>query len=109
METPVIIKASPVEPTFQDVRKRVAMDTPQTITNNEAFDVVYKDHKSYYEDKKYIIFDKNFQKTEDYLLGEFANAVNTNLVLDKNLVHVDDYKRKGRLNLDLSSVPRVII
>ena len=45
METPVIIKRNPKDSTFQDISQRVALDTPQTITNSQAFDVVYKDHK----------------------------------------------------------------
>jgi uncharacterized protein (UPF0216 family) len=45
MESPVIIKATPADSTFEDVKHRVAMDTPQSITNTEAFDAIYKDHK----------------------------------------------------------------
>ena len=44
---------------------------------------------------------------EDYLLGEFSNSISSQLVLDKNLVHVDDYKTRSKLNANLSNAPQV--
>ena len=45
METPAIIRKSSGDDTFKDVKYRVAMDTAQTVTNNDAFNAIYKDHK----------------------------------------------------------------
>ena len=45
METPAIIRNSSGDDTFKDVKYRVAMDTAQTVTNNDAFNAIYKDHK----------------------------------------------------------------
>lgn len=44
METPVMIRKSSGDISYQDVRHRVAMDTAQTVTNNDAFNAIYKDH-----------------------------------------------------------------
>ena len=109
MESPVIIKKSAVDPTFQDIRQRVATETPQAISNTEGFDAIYRDHKDYYNDKRFVIFDKNFQQMEDHLLGQFASSIDSNLVFDEKLVHVDDYKRKANLNVDFSHTPQVNI
>ena len=45
METPVIIRKTSRDSTFHDIQNRVAMDTPQTISNSEGFDAIYKDHE----------------------------------------------------------------
>ena len=44
METPEI-KNSSGDSKFQDVVNRVSLDTMQTVTNNNAFDSIYKDHR----------------------------------------------------------------
>ena len=44
---------------------------------------------------------------EEYLLGQFANVIDSNLVFDEKLVHVDDYKKKVNLNVNFQNVPRV--
>lgn len=44
---------------------------------------------------------------EEYLLGQFSNMIDSNLVYDEKLVHVDDYKKKENFNLNLQNVPRV--
>ena len=51
METPVIIRKSSSDSTFNDIKTRVAMNTPQTISNSDGFDSIYKDHKV----NKYLI------------------------------------------------------
>ena len=51
METPVIIRKSSSDSTFNDIKTRVAMNTPQTISNSDGFDAIYKDHKV----NKYLI------------------------------------------------------
>jgi hypothetical protein len=106
MESPIMVPNR--ERTYNDVVTRVAGGTPQTISNSDAFDTVYKNHQNYYDDKRYFIFDKNFHKMENYLLDGFRNQLDSNLGLSNaNLVHVDNYEKK-KLNVDFSRVPRVI-
>ena len=44
---------------------------------------------------------------EDYLLGQFANSIDSNFVFDNNLQHVDDIKKKPTLSIDTESAPYV--
>jgi len=92
MESPVIIRRVGRNDNFHDVRNRVALQTARNVSNFDSYDIMYNNHKDYYNDKKYFVFDNNFEKMEDYLLGEFSDSISANIVPNKNLVHVDDYK-----------------
>lgn len=62
--------------------------------------MVYPNHRAYYEDKKFHVFDPNFQKTEDYLLKEFKQAIDSQIDYKSNakLEHVDTFD-KTKVNL----------
>ena len=45
MESPVIIRAPATDRNFEDVRKRVASLSRQTISNTDGFNTIYKNHK----------------------------------------------------------------
>lgn len=94
LETPTIVKSLGYENEF-NVNNRVAQQMSQTITNRQAFDLVYPTHRDYYNDKRFVVFDDNFNKVEDYLLNQFKSAIDTafDYNANKNLVHVEDFNK----------------
>ncbi len=94
LESPQIVKSFGYPGQF-DPEQRVAQQTEQRITNRQAYDLVYPTHKSYYEDKKFHVFDKNYQQVEDYLLKQFKSTLDSAIDYkeNKNLVSVDDFDK----------------
>lgn len=78
-----------------DVQERVGYMMPQQITNSQAFDVVYGSHKAYYDDKRFTVFDKNFDKVEENLLNQFKSTIDSAVEYTKKskLEHVDYFDR----------------
>jgi hypothetical protein len=64
---------------FQD---RLANQIEQTITNRQAYDLLYPNHESYYNDKKFLVLDRNLNQVEDYLLNQFKQTIDS--VIDYN-------------------------
>jgi hypothetical protein len=99
MEAPTIVKSLGSAQPF-NIQDRVASKLDQTISNRQAYDLIYPSHQAYYNDKRFIVLDRNFQQTEEYLLNQFKSAIDS--VIDyssnKNLVHVDDFN-KNKVNL----------
>jgi hypothetical protein len=91
MESPMIVKSLGVKNPF-DIKDRIAQTRDQVLTNREAYDIVYPDHRSYYDDKRFIVLDRHFEDTEKYLLNELKSAIDEKLDYQKmaKLVHVDD-------------------
>ena len=67
----------------------------QIISNRQSYDSLYPNHKSWYDDKKFIVIDKNFEMMEKELLGKFKENLNSNfnLKVSKNVQHVDDLNK----------------
>jgi hypothetical protein len=110
LEAPVIVKSLGYENPF-NVERRVASRLDQTITNRQAFDLVYPTHRDYYNDKRFIVFDRNFNQAEDYLLNQFKSAIDSAIDYssNKNLEHVDTFD-KSKINLktiDYSGAPTI--
>ena len=91
MESPVIVKNS-FGSKF-NIKSRVASQTQQSISNSEAFDVVYNGHKDYYSDKITTTVDPNYNKMEKYLLNEFKHALDSNLKYDSHLNEAWDIEK----------------
>jgi hypothetical protein len=94
LEAPTIVKSLGYRDPF-DVKDRVAQSRDQVLTNRETYDIVYPDHRSYYNDKRFIVLDKAFNDTEEYLLKELKQTLDMKLDYNANakLVHVDDLDR----------------
>jgi hypothetical protein len=77
-----------------NIEKKIAEKYDQTISGKQSFDVLYPDHKTYYNDKRVIIFDKNFKEVENYFLNDFKNTID--MAIDysknKNLQRAEDFK-----------------
>lgn len=109
LEVPTFVKSSPNRFNPFNVNDRIAENLPQTIRNSQAYDLTYKDHKDYYNDKKVYSFDENFKETEKFLLKDFKNAIKSQLTADPNLIHANNLN-KSRLNLSNilnNSVPKI--
>ena len=78
-ESPVIRR---LDTTFDDITSRVASGTGQTISNAAAFDVVYRNQKDYYDNRKFFVFDSNFNDMETYLLNGFKQQIDANIKYD---------------------------
>lgn len=78
----------------------MAQRLDQTITNRQAYDLVYPTHQDYYKDKRFIVFDRNFNQVEDYLLNQFKSAIDSAIDYSGNgkLEHVDSFD-KSKVNL----------
>jgi hypothetical protein len=88
LETPTIVKSLGPEPT---PLSRAAAKSQQVISNRQAYDSIYLNHKSWYDEKKFIVIDKNFEMMESDLLGQLRNNLDSkfNLTAIKNIKHVD--------------------
>lgn len=98
LETPTIVKSLGYPQQF-NVGDRVAQQLDQTVTNRQAFDLLYPTHQDYYNDKKFVVLDRNFQQVEEYLLGQFKSAIDSAIDYagNANLVSVDDFD-KSKVN-----------
>jgi len=110
LETPQIVKSLGYNEPF-DVMGRVAERSSQSITNRQAYDALYPSHKSWYDEKKFVVLDKNFNEMENYLLNQFKDTLNKQFDYSKtkNIKHVDELD-KGQLNvsgMDFGAMPRV--
>lgn len=90
---------------------RVAAKSTQTISNRQAYDALYPSHKSWYDEKKFVVLDKNFEDMENYLLKEFKQTLDNQFgfVKAKNIKHVDELD-KSQINLkgiDFGAMPKV--
>ena len=98
METPQIVPSvgTPIVDPF-NLMDRLAEKETQTITNRQAYDIIYPTHRSYYDDKRFVVYDKNFDKTEEYLLNQFKSAIDSavNYSNTTNVFHVDEFNRNG--------------
>lgn len=110
LESPTIVKTLGYQEPF-DVMGRVASQSTQSISNKQAFDSLYPSHKSWYDEKKFIVLDKNFNDMENYLLGQFKNTLNKQFDYSatKKIMHVDELdKNQIKLSgMDLGAMPKV--
>lgn len=109
MEAPIIVKSigRGVTSAREEAWNRAVGMTPQAISNTQAFNVMYPTHKSYYDDKKFFVFDKNYETMEKALVSTFEDAVDASLK-NPDLKDVDDIKRPlPKLNVNYSRIPRV--
>jgi hypothetical protein len=99
LEAPTIVPSLGYEQPF-NIQNRVAQRLPQTITNRQAYDLIYPTHQDYYKDKRFIVFDRNFNQVEDYLLNQFKSTIDSAIDYSSNskLVHVDNFD-KSKINL----------
>jgi hypothetical protein len=109
-ESPTIVKSLGYQSPF-NVENRIAQRMDQTISNRQAYDLVYPSHREYYNDKRFIAFDRHFDQVEGYLLKEFKTAMDSavNYNSSKKLEHVEDFD-KHQINLkgiDFSNAPFV--
>jgi hypothetical protein len=106
MEAPIIVKSinRGITSMKEDAWNQAVGMTPQSISNRQAYDLFYPNHKSYYEDKKFFIFDKNYNQMEKALVDTFERAVDSSI--NKNIKHVDEL-RDPKLNVDFDRIPRV--
>jgi hypothetical protein len=88
-----------------DVMSRVARGRDQVVSNREAFDIIYPNHQAYYDDKKFIVFDRKFKETEEYLLNQFKQELDSQIDYkgNKNLSHASDYKKPDLSKMDLQN------
>jgi hypothetical protein len=100
METPQIVKKLGNGYDPFNVQDRLALMSPQRVTNRQAYDIVYKSHEDYYKDRQIRVFDSNFEQMENYLIKEFKEGVTKAIDFDanKNLKHVADLD-KSTLNV----------
>ena len=103
-ESPVIRR---LDTTFDDINSRVASGTSQTITNSAAFDVVYQNKRDYYDNRRFFVFDSNFNKMENYLVNGFKQQLDANINYDPKEEHANAFAQ-NKLNLDFSRAPYVL-
>ena len=113
MEAPIYRKDIP--PAYQadfDVLGRVASKTNPTVSNEQGYNAIYPDHKSWYDEKKYKVIDTNFSRQEDGLLTEFQETLDKGFdkKANKNLKHAEDFDKSqfDVKNMGFTRVPRVI-
>jgi len=108
MEAPTIVKSinRGVTSMSEDAYNKAIGKTPQTASNRQAYDIMYPNHKSYYKDKRFFIFDKNYDKMEKSLIDTFENAVDTSLHNKHKIIHVDEIEDKI-INVNYDNIPRV--
>ena len=99
MEVPTIVKSLGSPAPF-NVEERVANTLDQTITNRQAYDLIYPSHEAYYKDKRFVVLDKNFNQVEDYLLNQFKSAIDSAVDYGANskLESVEHFD-KSKINL----------
>jgi hypothetical protein len=107
MEAPIIVKSIDrgITSMRQDAWNGAVAKTPQSISNRQAYDLMYPTHKSYYDDKRFYIFDKNYDLMEKALVDTFERAVDSSLK-NKNMKSVDEIADK-KINVDYSRIPTV--
>jgi hypothetical protein len=90
---------------------KVAQRTSQTITNTQAYDILYPSHKSWYDEKKFVVLDKNFNDMENFLLNQFKDSLNKQFDYSttKNIKHVDELDRSQihLSTMDFNAMPKV--
>jgi len=119
METPQIVKSinRGITSMREDAYQQAVDKTHQTVSNRQAFDLMYPSHKAYYEDKKFFVFDNNYKDMEGALINTFEKAVNEGFG-DKNVKaqgkgrinnirHVDEIK-DHKINVDFGMIPAVL-
>ena len=108
LEDPKIVPSIGFGPRY-NIPDRVARHYPnQAHFNDDTYVATYGTHENWYDkDKKAYIFDKNFERTEKYLLNNFKKAIDKNIKYDPKLVHVDDYKGTAKLNVDFTNAPKI--
>ena len=100
LEAPTIVRSSTYQPNPFHLGDRIAERLDQTISNRQAYDIVYPTHEDYYKDKRFIVIDKNFEKVEDSLLNQLKSAIDSSIDYSSNskLVHVENFD-KSKVNL----------
>lgn len=110
MEAPKIVKSihRGITSMSEDAWNQAVGKTPQTMSNRQAFDVVYPDHKSFYADKQFFIFDRNYEKMQKALVHTFEKAVDDSLNKGhtKLFESVDQFG-DAKINVDFGGVPKV--
>ena len=94
LETPVIIpnKNIPINEPF-NMNQRLAQGKNSPLSNSQRFDVLHPNHESYYDQRKYTIYDSNYKVNHEDLLKQFK--ANLQKVLNSNGIksdNVEDYK-----------------
>merc|ERR1712032_1047666 len=113
MEAPIYRKD--IAPAYQadfDVLGRVASASTPTVSNEQGYNAIYPDHKSWYDEKKYKVIDTDFARQEDGLLTEFQETLdkgfdkkaNKNLKLAENF----DKSQFDIKNMEFKRIPKVI-
>lgn len=110
MESPTIVKSLGYQDPF-DIQSRVAAKSSQTISNRQAYDALYPSHKSWYDEKRFVVLDKNFNEVENYLLGQFKDTLSRQFdyTTAKNIKHVDELdKNQIKMSgMDFGAMPKV--
>ncbi len=108
MEAPTIVKSihRGITSMAEDAHSMAVSNTPQSISNRQSFDVIYPNHKAYYEDKRFFIFDRNYDTMEKALVDTFEKAVDSSI--NKNIRTVDAVKQPIKMDVDFDRIPRVL-
>jgi hypothetical protein len=101
MESPVIVSRN-----FQDITSRVAGSTSQSISNSAAFDVVHRSPQDYYDNRRFFVFDKNFNQMENYMIDGFKKQIDANINYDANEEHSSGFEKR-KLNVNTNDAPYV--
>ena len=114
LDSPQIIPSLGYEPKY-NVEKRIASQNEQKIKPRDGYDLIYKDHKNYYDkDKKAYVLDHHIVDTHSYLTtytDTIAKAIGTH----PDLVHVsefddkksDNYTKKNYANIKDNAIKAV--
>jgi hypothetical protein len=110
LESPTIVKSLGYQEPF-NVMDRVASQSSQTISNRQAYDSMYPSHKSWYDEKKFVVLDKNFDDMQNFLLKQFKDTLNKQFDYSatKNIQHVEELD-KNQINvsgMDFGAMPKV--
>lgn len=108
MESPSIVKSLGPDP---NPFGKAAGKSPQNISNKQAYDSIYPNHKSWYDEKRFIVIDKNFEIMEKELLGQLKDNLDAkfNFQATKNIKHVDEIDQHDTKvhTMDLNSIHKV--
>jgi len=109
MESPRIVKNLGTGYDQFNLQNRLALMTPQRVTNRQAYDIVYNSHQDYYKDRQIRVFDNNFEQMENYLIKEFKEGITKaiDFKANKNLQHVADLDRRTLNVQDWNTQERV--
>jgi hypothetical protein len=88
-----------------DIMNIVAQGKNQVISNQQAFNILYPNAKSYYDKTQVNIIDRHFQDVENNLLNELKQSIDSVLdhQVNEKLIRADDMKKPDLSGLNLQN------